>query len=78
MNKFNLGDKVKHPCDSDAFEVVGIRENEVEIKGDWSGGTHPCNQAGWVPINEVEPYDETKVVYYINGKPYRNGAPMER
>jgi len=33
MSKFKIGDKVKHPCDSSAFEVVGVREAEIEIKG---------------------------------------------
>jgi len=70
-HKYKLGDKVYHPCDFAPFTVVGIREKEIEIKGDWSGGTHNINEAGWVSIDEIEPYDPNKPTYYFNGKPYK-------
>lgn len=76
MHNFKLGDKVYHRADAAPFEVVGIRKNTVEIKGDWSGGTHNVNQKAWVNHTEIKTYDETKVTYYINGKPYRNGTPL--
>ncbi len=77
MGKFKIGDKVKHPCDSAPFEVVGIRKNgQIEIEGDWSGGTWPCHAADWVDAKEVEKYDQSKIVYYIDGVPYRNGARL--
>lgn len=77
MHNYNLGDKVKHPSDSSPFIVVGIRENEVEIEGDWSGGTHNVTQTGWVKPEVIKPYDYTKVRYYINGTPYMNGVPIK-
>jgi len=49
-NNFKIGDKVSHPeiyLGNEVFEVVGIRENELELKGDWSGGTHAVCQVGW-------------------------------
>ena len=63
-NKFNykLGDKVKHSCDLDSFEVVGLRKDSIEIKGDWSGGTNPCNQSSWVKYDEVSPYKSLDTV----------------
>lgn len=29
------------------FKVVGIRENQVELEGDFSGGTHNVSQKDW-------------------------------
>lgn len=29
------------------MKIVGIRENEVELEGDYSGGTHNVCQRGW-------------------------------
>lgn len=47
---FKLGDTVIHPevyNGNESFEVVGIRVDELELKGDWSGGTHAVCQTGW-------------------------------
>jgi len=76
MHTFKLGDKVYHKADSAPFEVVGIRKEEVEIEGDFSGGIHNVVQKSWVSHAEIKPYDKTKVTYYINGKPYRNSKPI--
>lgn len=76
MHNFKLGDKVYHKADSSPFEVVGIRKTTVEIQGDWSGGTHNVNQKSWVNHTEIQPYDQTKVRYYIGGKPFRNGIAL--
>jgi hypothetical protein len=76
MHNFKLGDKVYHSADSSPFEVVGIRKTAVEIQGDWSGGTHNVNQKSWVDCNEIQPYDQAKVRYYIKGKPFRNGIAL--
>ena len=66
-----VGDLVYYPVDAAPFIVNGIREGEVEIYGDWSGGTHNTKGAGWVKLSEIEPYDESKVKYYDKqGKPY--------
>lgn len=32
------------------MQVVGIREKEIELKGDYSGGTHAVSQTSWMPI----------------------------
>lgn len=29
------------------FKIVGIRQDEVELEGDFSGGTHCVNQREW-------------------------------
>lgn len=76
MHNFKLRDKVYHRADAAPFEVVGVRKTTVEIQGDWSGGTHNVKQKAWVNYTEIQPYDETKVKYYVNGKPYRNGQPL--
>lgn len=76
MHNFKLGDKVYHKSDSAPFKVVGIRNTTVEIQGDWSGGIHNVNQKGWVDFTEIQFYDQSKVRYYINGKPFRNGISL--
>jgi hypothetical protein len=77
MSKFKIGGKVKHPCDSGPFEVVGVRKNgQIEIEGDCSGGTYPCNASDWVDADQVEEYDQSKVVYYVDGVPYKNGIRL--
>ncbi len=35
------------------MKVVGIRENEVELEGDYSGGTHAVCQKNWLPLKGV-------------------------
>lgn len=30
--------------------VIGIREHEIELRGDYSGGTHNVTQDAWLPI----------------------------
>jgi hypothetical protein len=35
------------------FKIVGIRENQVELEGDFSGGTHNVIQKGWFDDDEV-------------------------
>lgn len=48
-----LGQKVRHKDiykGKETLEVVGIKKNEVLLKGDFSGGTHNVEQESWVPI----------------------------
>ena len=48
-----LGQEVYHKEIYDGNElmkIVGIRENEVELEGDYSGGTHGVKQRDWYPI----------------------------
>lgn len=35
---------------NERMKVVGIRETEVELEGDYSGGTHAVTQKDWHPI----------------------------
>lgn len=35
------------------FKVVGIREDEVELEGDFSGGTHSVCQKDWFKDDKV-------------------------
>lgn len=49
-----LGQKAKHRDIYDGkevFEVIGIKAEEVLLKGDFSGGTHKVEQESWVPKN---------------------------
>ena len=78
MHNYKLGDKVYHHCDAAPFIVVGIRENEVEIKGDWSGGTHNIDEADWVNLESIEMYDDNKPTYYFNGNPYKKKECFKR
>jgi hypothetical protein len=47
-----LGQKAKHKelYENEIFEIVGIRKNEVELQGDFSGGTHNVTQKSWMPL----------------------------
>lgn len=52
VNEIELYDEVCHPDiyhGNETFKVVGIRVNpdEIELEGDWSGGTHNVCQRGW-------------------------------
>lgn len=51
---YQLQDQVWYKADNCPFTVVGIRVDEVEIRGDFSGGTHAVVQTGWVPVSQVE------------------------
>lgn len=53
MHNYKLGDMVNHSSDKAPFKVVGIREDEIEITGDFSGGTHNVEQTSWVHIYKV-------------------------
>jgi ABC-type tungstate transport system permease subunit len=48
-----LGQKAKHYDlynGKEVFEIIGVKENEVLLKGDFSGGTHNVEQESWMPI----------------------------
>jgi hypothetical protein len=61
IHDFKLDEKVYHPVDQAPFKVVGVRADQVEIFGDWSGGTHPhiACAADWVKPSEIsrQPYE---------------------
>jgi hypothetical protein len=51
-----LGQKVYHKdiyWGKEQMKVVGIREKEVELEGDYSGGTHNVCQKDWEPLEGV-------------------------
>jgi hypothetical protein len=54
--EYRLGDSVTIEMyeHREMFEVVGIREKELELKGDWSGGTHNVSQSGWYPVKKCK------------------------
>lgn len=54
--ELKIGQKVYHRDLYDHKEqmlIVGIRENEVELEGDYSGGTHNTVGKQWMPIKGV-------------------------
>jgi hypothetical protein len=47
-----IGQKVRHKDlynGKETMELVGIRADTVELKGDLSGGTHNVSQEAWFP-----------------------------
>lgn len=56
VSDYTLGDKVTtdYYNHGETFKVVGIRENDLELQGDWSGGTHNVNQTSWYPTAECK------------------------
>jgi hypothetical protein len=44
------------------FKVVGIRETELELHGDWSGGTHASTGTDWYPIDKCKWADSVSKV----------------
>lgn len=54
--KLELGQVVYHEklyWGKEPMKVVGIREKEVELEGDYSGGTHAVCQKDWLPIEGI-------------------------
>jgi hypothetical protein len=61
--ELRLGETVFHKEIYDAkepLEVVGIRKNEIELEGDYSGGTHAVRQKSWMPIDGISKQTERK------------------
>lgn len=60
VEDFIIGDKVttEYYYHREVFEVVGVLEDELVLKGDWSGGTHNVCQVG--------NYDKSKCKLYKN------------
>ena len=51
--RYGLGDSVlTEYYQNEVFEVVGIRIDELELKGDWSGGTHNVCQKSWYQVDK--------------------------
>lgn len=54
--ELKIGQTVYHRnvyAHKEPLKIVGLRENEVELEGDYSGGTHNVIQRQWLPINGV-------------------------
>ena len=52
-NDFQIGQIVYHRdvyAHSEPLEIIGIRKTELELEGDFSGGTHNVKQSDWLPI----------------------------
>jgi hypothetical protein len=65
MSNYRLRDKVTCGRGYDhreVFTVVGIREDELELEGDWSGGTHNVSQRDWVRIDDCKLHKREKIV----------------
>lgn len=57
--EFNLGDKVTCRQGYDhveVFVVTGIKEDKIEVTGDWSGGTHCVWQSDWIKKEDCKLY----------------------
>lgn len=55
-NNLRLGQIVYHKdiyWGREPMKIVGIRETEVELEGDYSGGTHCVCQKDWESIEGV-------------------------
>ena len=35
------------------MKIIGVRKTEVELEGDYSGGTHAVCQSSWMPIDGI-------------------------
>jgi hypothetical protein len=65
MNNYKLKDKVtcgRGYNHGEVFSVVGIREHELELEGDWSGGTHNVCQKDWVRISDCKLVEPRNVI----------------
>jgi hypothetical protein len=50
VDEYLIGCKVTTDYyENEIFEIVNVRENEFELRGDWSGGTHNVSQTIWYP-----------------------------
>lgn len=45
---------------NEPLKVVGIRKDQVELEGDYSGGTHGVCQKQWMPLNGILLNTESK------------------
>ena len=57
-DNYKLGYKVTTDYyENEVFEVVGIRKEQLELRGDWSGMNNTIGTIGdvWFPIEKCEP-----------------------
>lgn len=53
----------------EALEIVSLKQNEMEVEGDLSGGTHAIRQKTWLPIDGA-----SLICNYGNKIEFRNRA----
>lgn len=56
IEKLRFGQSVYHNdlyWGRERMKVVGLRENEIELEGDYSGGTHNVCQRSWMPVKGI-------------------------
>lgn len=59
IENVRLGDLIRHRSDAGPFKVVGIRIDQLELEGDWSGGmVDKYMGTSWAPLGECEPYHD--------------------
>lgn len=71
VENLRIGQKVYHNdlyWGREQMKVVGLRELEVELEGDYSGGTHAVCQRSWMPIKGIRLTYNNSKQYYKNGK----------
>jgi hypothetical protein len=62
-NQLSLDMEVYHSdiyWGNECMTVVGIRQDQVELEGDYSGGTHNVCQRDWLPLNGVLLFAQNK------------------
>ena len=60
-NSVKIGQRVYHSNvynGRELMEIVGIRKNQVELKGDYSGGTNNVCQSDWETLEGVITYEQ--------------------
>lgn len=63
-SEIRLGDTVLYPeLANEPFKVVGIKEQELEVVGDFSGVGH--TQQSWIPAGKLEPSLRGKAKYLL-------------
>lgn len=69
MSKFYLGQTVYHKDVynfKEPLKVIGIRVTELELEGDYSGGTGCAVGAVWLPISGVAYKNQWGAMQYPN------------
>lgn len=62
MTEYKLYDKViTDRYKNEIFTVIGIRPDELELQGDWSGGTINVCQISWYPIEKCTLADRNSI-----------------
>jgi hypothetical protein len=72
--EYQIGDKVFFlDVDQAPFIVIGVRKNHLEIRGDFSGGTHKVVQSDWIHVDRLI-FHEPAMMCVDEGKCHHNCA----